>query len=477
MVIVGLAAVAGCAVGPNYQAPKVSTPARWDSSLEGGETNSPVALARWWKNFGDTNLDSYIVTAIQSNLTLRVAEAHVREARAQKGIVSANLWPSLNGNGSYSRNHYSANTFPPLSRFGVPLNYNLYDANFDAAWELDIFGGTRRAVQAATAQIGAAEYNQRDVLVSVLAEVARNYISARAYQERLAIARSNIKVEQDVLDLTSDLFEKGLGSDLDVEQSKALLNTTESQVPSLEISFDESVRSLAVLLGQPPDALMNEMLAGKDIPITPPVVPVGLPSDLLLRRPDVQKAERDLAAATAQIGVAKADLFPKFSLTGIAGFQSTSAGNWFDYASRYWSAGPTVQWELFEAGSIMANIHVQNARQEEAFSTYQQTVLVALEDVENALTAYAKEQVRRESLRRSVAANQEALELSTQLYKNGLADFIRVLNSETSLYATQDALVESDQNVSQDLVQLYKALGGGWQDQTNDVQLSLSTAP
>ena len=454
---------AGCAVGPDYEAPKPGTSSQWTTSLEGGETNGPVALAQWWKNFGDTNLDAYIATAIQSNLTLRVAEARVREARAQKGIVSAGLWPSVGAGGSYSKNRYSANTFPALPP-GTDLSYNLYDANFDAVWELDVFGGTRRAVQAASAQIGSAEYSQRDVLISLLAEVARNYISARAYQERLAIARDNIKVEQDVLDLTSNRFENGLGNDLDVEQSKALLNTTESQVPSLEIGFDESVRALAVLLGQQPDALMDEMSAKKDIPITPPLVPVGLPSDLLLRRPDVQKAENDLAAATAQIGVAKADLYPKFSLTGIAGLQSVSADDWFHWASRYWSAGPTVQWELFEAGSIMANIHVQNERQAEALNTYRQTVLVALEDTENALTAYAKEQVRRESLKQSVEANQKAFDLSTQLYKSGLADFIRVLNSVTQLFLTQDALVESDQNISQDLVQLYKALGGGWQE-------------
>ena len=188
-------------------------------------------------------------------------------------------------------------------------------------------------------------------------------------------------------------------------------------------------------------------------------MPVGLPSDLLQRRPDVQRAERELAAATARIGAAKADLFPKFSLTGFAGLESISAANWFDYASRYWSAGPTVQWEIFEAGSIRANVRVQNARQEQALDAYQQTVLVALEDAENALTAYAKEQIRRESLSQSVQANEQALELSTQLYKSGLADFLHVLDSERSLYAAQDALVQSDQTVSLNLVQLYKALG------------------
>jgi multidrug efflux system outer membrane protein len=455
----------GCAVGPNYQPPKANTPSRWASSLAGGETNGPVDLATWWKSFNDTNLDSLIVIAVQSNLTLRVAEARVREARAQKGVVSANLWPSLAGSSSYSRNKYGTHAFPPLNGFGIPLDYNLYDANFDAAWELDVFGGTRRAVQAAGAEIGAAEYGQRDVLVSLLAEVARNYISARAYQQRLVIARDNIRVEQNVLDLTSNRFERGLGTRLDVQQAKALLDTTKAQVPSLQIGFDQSVYELAVLLGQPPGALQDQMSAQKQIPLTPPLVPVGLPSDLLQRRPDVQEAERKLASATAQIGVAKADLFPKFSLTGIAGLQSVSAGNWFNYSSRYWDAGPTVQWELFEAGSIVANIHVQNARQEEALNQYQQTVLVALQDVENALTAYAREQVRRESLSQSVEDNRQALELSTHLYKSGLTDFLRVLDSETSLYSAQDALVQSDQSVSLDLVQLYKALGGGWESE------------
>jgi NodT family efflux transporter outer membrane factor (OMF) lipoprotein len=454
-------------VGPDYHAPQTSAPAQWTSSLAGGETNGPVDLAAWWKNFGDTNLDSLMVTAEQSNLTLRVAEARVREARFEKAVVSGGLWPSVDASGSYSRNRYGANAFPPLGGFGVPLTYNLYNADFDAAWELDVFGGTRRAVEAANAQIGAAEFGQTNVLVSLLAEVARNYVTARAYQQRLSIAQDNIRVEQQSLDLTTNRFQNGLGSDLDVEQARALLESTEAQVPSLQTGFDESVFHLAVLLGQTPGTLTDAMSAKQPIPLTPPLVPVGLPSDLLQRRPDVQQAERQLAAATAQIGVAKADLFPKFSLTGVAGLESVSAGNWINYASRYWSAGPTVQWELFEAGSIAANVHVQNARQEQALNNYKEAVLTALEDAENALTAYAREQVRRESLARSVDADRQAVDLSTQLYKNGLTDFLRVLDSETSLYSAQDALVQSDQAVSLDLVQLYKALGGGWEGETN----------
>jgi NodT family efflux transporter outer membrane factor (OMF) lipoprotein len=458
-----LALLAGCAVGPDYHPPKASAPAQqWTSPFANGETNGPVDLATWWKNFGDTNLDSLMTVAVQSNLTLRIAEAHVREARAERDVVSGSFWPSAGTSGSYSRNRYGLNNFPPLPA-GTLLDYNLYNVGFDAGWEIDIFGGTRRTIEAANAEMGAAVFSQRDVLVSLLGEVARNYIAARGFQQRLAITLQNIQVQQEILNLTSNRFENGLSSDLDVQQATALLTATEAEVPSLKTGQDQSVHHLAVLIGQPPGALMDEMSAEKPIPVTPPAVPVGLPSDLLQRRPDVQKSERELAAATARIGAAKADLFPKFSLTGFAGLESISTANFFNYASRYWSAGPTVQWELFQAGSIRANVRVQNARQEQALDAYEQTVLVALEDAENALTAYAREQTRRESLVQSVQANEQALELSTQLYNNGLTDFLRVLDSERSLYAAQDALVQSDQTIALDLVQLYKALGGGWQ--------------
>jgi outer membrane protein, multidrug efflux system len=457
-----LALLTGCAIGPNYRQPNVSTPPSWTSPLADGETNSPAHMVAWWKNFSDTNLDQLMAAAVQSNLTLRVAEAHVLEARASEGVVAGGLWPSVGSSVAYSRNRWGKNSFPPLPPSTV-LDYNLYNAGFDAAWELDIFGGTRRAVEAANAEIGAAEYNQRDVMVSLLAEVARNYITARGYQQRLTITRNNILVQQEILDLTSNRFQNGLSSDLDVQQATAVLTSTEAQVPTLETGFRRMAYDLAVLLGQPPGALLEEISTQKPIPLTPPMVPVGLPSDLLQRRPDVQRAERELAASTARIGVAKADYFPKFSLTGFAALESISASDWFDYDSRAWSAGPTVQWELFEAGRIRANVRVQNARQEQSLDAYQQTVLVALKETESALTAYAREEVRRKLLSQSVEANQQALELSTQLYKSGLSDFIRVLDSERSLYAAQDALVQSDQTVSLNLVQLYKALGGGWE--------------
>jgi multidrug efflux system outer membrane protein len=315
---------------------------------------------------------------------------------------------------------------------------------------LDVFGGTRRAVEAANADISAVEYGRRQALVSLLGEAARNYVEARGFQRRLAIARQNITSQQEELALTRERFRAGLTSDLDVQQAATLLATTEAQVPSFETGFKESAYRLGVLLAQPPGALLEELLEATPIPSVPPEVPVGLPAELLQRRPDIERAERELAAANARIGVAVADLFPKFSLTGDAGLQSISASDWFSAGSRFWSFGPTVQWRIFDAGRIRANIRVQNARQEEALVQYEQIVLASLEDVESALTSYAQ-------------SGQQALEIADQLYRSGLADYLSVLEAQRSLYQNQDALAQSEQQIALNVVALYKALGGGWE--------------
>jgi outer membrane protein, multidrug efflux system len=459
-----LVLLAGCAVGPNYKPPSGQAPVKWATPLAAGESDAPAAVASWWGSFRDPELNALIGTAVQSNLTLRVAEERVREARAEREVVAGGRWPSADASVAYSKNRYGANSFPPLGQFpGIPLDYNLYTVGFDAAWELDLFGGVRRAVEASSAEVEAAEYARRDVLVSVLAEVARNYIDARGYQERLAITRENIAAEQGVVDLTRSRYRNGLASDLEVEQASTLLTTTEAQQPALESAFAQSVHRLAVLLGESPGAMLERISRPAPIPLTPPVVPVGLPSDLLRRRPDVERAERELAASTAEIGVAEADLFPKVSLMGALGVTSTSTGNLLEYASRYWSAGPTVHWNLFKGGSLRANVRVQKARAEQALDNFHQTVLVALEDAENALIAYSKEQARRRSLAQSVQSSRAAFQLSSALYRSGLVDFLNVLDAERTLYNAQDALAGSTEAVSLDLVQLYKALGGGWQ--------------
>jgi multidrug efflux system outer membrane protein len=458
--------LSGCAVGPNYHAPQTKAPAQWNESLAGGETNSANTTTGWWKNFNDSELDSLVERAVRSSLDLRVAQARVREARAQYGIASADLWPTLDGSSSYARQHQSQNQ-PVIGSFPVPpdlFENNVYQAGFDASWEIDVFGGKRRAKEAAGAQVSASEFGRRDVLITLLGDVARNYVDLRGYQGRLAIARENIDAQEKALAITRDRFAKGLSSDLDVQQASTVLATTRAEVPTLESSIQTSMHRLEVLLGQQPGSLQAELSQASPIPAQPPMVPVGLPSELLLRRPDIRQAERQLAAATANIGVAKSDLFPKFFLTGSAGFQSVGASDWFTSGSQFWSVGPTMQWRIFDAGRIRSNIKVQNARQEEALAVYEKTVLTAFEDAENGLVMYAKEQMRRRSLEDAVVSSRKSLDIASKLYANGLTDFIRVLDAERSLYQSQDALVQSDRAISANLISLYKSLGGGWED-------------
>ena len=455
----------GCAVGPNYHQPQVKAPAAWSEPLAGGETNSAIAAGDWWKNFHDPELDSLIERAVLSNYDLHIAQARVREARAQYGVAAADLWPTVDASGSYARDRQSQNQ-PLMGALPVPASLfenNVYQSGFDASWELDVFGGKRRAKEAAGAQVAASEFDRRDVLVTLLGDVARNYVDLRGYQQRLVIANENIVTQEKALAITRDRFEKGLASDLDVQQASTVLANTRAEVPTLERSSAASIHRLEVLLGRQPGMLEPELARAAPIPAQPPLVPVGLPSELLLRRPDVRRAERQLAAATANIGVAKADLFPKFYLTGSAGYESISASDWFAGASRLWSVGPTVQWRIFDAGRIRARVKAQDARQEEALASYEQTVLTAFEEVENGLVAYAKEQTRRRSLQEAVTSSQKSLDTANKLYANGLADFLRVLDAERSLYQAQDALAQSDRTVSANLVSLYKALGGGWE--------------
>ncbi len=319
----------GCAVGPDYHKPVTSAPAHWSEPLAGGETNVPVALTDWWKTFHDSGLDLLIERAVRSNLDLRMAQARVLEARAQYGIASADLWPTLDSPSSYSRQLQSKNQplLGSLPLSGVPFENNVYKAGFDASWEIDVFGGKRRAKEAAGAQVSASEFGRLDVLITLLGDVARNYVDLRGYQARLAIAQENIQAQEKTLAITRDRFGKGLSSDLDVQQASTILATTRAEVPSLESSIQTAIHRLEVLLGQPPGTWQTELSQASPIPVQPPQVPVGLPSELLLRRPDIRQAERQLAAATANIGVAKSDLFPKFFLTGSAGFESVSASD------------------------------------------------------------------------------------------------------------------------------------------------------
>jgi outer membrane protein, multidrug efflux system len=453
-----LAFVLGCTVGPNYQKSEPVVPTNWGETERVGITTKPLDVTRWWTLFGDEELDSLIDRAVRSNKDLKLAEAHIREARAQLKIAGSQAFPTIDTSGSYTRFNQSDNILG--SQAGV--KYSLFQAGFDASWEIDLFGGVRRGVEAAEADLAASQEDRRDVLVTLLGEVATNYLQVRGSQRRIAIAQDNIKAEQQTLELTKGRFEAGLGNMLAVTQSEALLATTEAKVPPLEISVRQAIHRLAVLLGLEPEALLGELLREGAIPPVPPEVPIGLPSELLRRRPDVRRAERQLAAATARIGVATAALFPSFSLTGSYGLQSTELSDFVTPGSRFWTLGPILQWPLFDAGKIRATIEVQNARQEQALFSYENAVLAALEDVENAIVTYSKDQDTRRSLLGAVQANSQAVEISSELYVKGLVDFLNVLASQQSLYQAEDQLVQNEQAVSTDLVGLFKALGGGW---------------
>src|SRR5260221_6712219 len=300
-------------------------------------------------------------------------------------------------------------------------------------------------------------------MITFLSEVARNYVIVRGLQQELAIVNSNVASQKEFLELTRSKFQGGIATDLDVNQQEAQVASTESSIPTIKAQIKQAMHRLGVLLDCDPESLEAELAPVGPLPVGPPAVPPGLPSDLLRRRPDVQQAERQLAAATANIGVATADLFPKLHLTGSFGWQSTQLKSWFNAPSQMWSFGPSLSWRIFDTGQIWANIHVQNARQQEALIQYRQSILQAFSDVEDALVTYQQEQQRREALRRAVEGNERSVALAKQLNQAGIVDFLTVLTAEQNLFTSQDQLSQSNQAVSTNLVALYKALGGGWE--------------
>jgi outer membrane protein, multidrug efflux system len=460
--------VAGCSVGPNYKNPEIAVPAVWNEAQQSGIDTRAAPLAHWWTEFNDPLLSTLVERAVRSNLDMRLAEARIRESRALRGVTAADAWPRLDVAGSYARSRSSENAFSSGAAggspsFGADGARDLFRGGFDASWEVDVFGGVRRSIEAADANIAASVEERRNALVTLLGDVAKNYIDLRGFQRRLAVARSNLKAQQETLNLTKVRFEAGLSSDFEVAQAEGQVNTTAAQIPALESALKQSVHRLDVLLGQHPGALWTEVSSEAPVPALPPQAHVGMPAELLRRRPDIRRAERVLASATAQVGAATADLFPRFSLTGAFGFQSISADDLFSAPSRFWSIGPTIFWPVFDAGRIRANIAVRNAQQEQALTLYEKTVLTAFEDVENSLVNYAKEQTRYRSLMDAVAANRRALQMANELYTRGLIDFLNVLETQRSLYASESELAQSETLMASNLVALYKALGGGWE--------------
>jgi NodT family efflux transporter outer membrane factor (OMF) lipoprotein len=448
---------AGCAVGPNYHPPKSSPPPSWigvkETSQPSVVTGGTADLARWWQQFDDPTLTALVDEALKANLSLALAESRLKQARAVRGIAAGGLWPSVTASADYQRQAGATST--------KVASRDLYQAGLDAAWELDFFGGVRRNVESAGAGVQAACENLRDVQVSLAAEVALNYIQLRGYQQEIVTARNNLKVQQQTLDITRKLYKVGFDSGLDLANAESTVAMTESQIPVFETGERQSIYALSVLLAKQPGELVERLSPTGNLPAIPEQIPAGLPSDLLRRRPDIREAEAQLHSATAQVGVAVAKLFPQFSLTGGAEWQSSQVSTWWKGGSLLF--GPTMTWPIFQGGAVVSNIHAQQALRDQAFLTYQQTVLTAFQDVENGLVAFAKEQQHYKSLSDAVAADHKAVDLSLQLYTEGQTDFLNVLTAQRSLYTDESAQTQSQQNIATDLIALYKALGGGWE--------------
>ena len=473
VVAIGLLLLGGCAVNPKVQTPKARAPRQWSEPLSHGIAVESPAVREWWKTFQDATLDALVERAVEANLDLRTASARVIEARAARGVSASALLPSVGTSDGYTRvrggiaqglNRAGIVSGSPASRSSLlaPFETNIFQSGFDASWELDLFGSVRHGVDAATADVRAAEEGRRDAQVTVLAEIGRNYLEARGIQKRLEIARNNIETQQQTLDLTRVRYQAGLATDLDVARAAAQLATTQAAIPSLESSLARGIHRLGVLLGEEPGAMRAELEKMAPLPSVPSSIPIGLPSDLLLRRPDVRQADAEIAAATARLGVARSELFPRFTLTGLVGRQGASVSGLTLGAGNFFSFGPGVRLPIFTGGRIRSNIAVQDARLQQAATQYESAVLKSLEDVENALVSYSREQERRAKLQQAVDENRRAVELSKELYLRGLGDFLSVLEAQKSRYELEDELAQSETSVVVNLVSLYKALGGGW---------------
>ncbi|MDF1754641.1 MAG: efflux transporter outer membrane subunit [Verrucomicrobiales bacterium] len=451
----------GCTVGPDYGKPDMScfTPATWRANT-GQQVEQPADLAVWWKKLNDPTLNSLITRSVECNLDVKSAEARIRQAVAIRRATKGDMFPSLSMDTSATRSQSPRNGTTSF----LPRINETYKGGFDTSWEIDLFGGIRRSVEAADADQEAAVEDMRDVLVSLVSEVTLNYIDLRSFEQRISIAEKNLESQLSTLDFVRSRQQAGLIADLEVERFVENVENTRAGIPSLKTSYVAAKNRLTTLLGLTPGKL-DELLQRRGIlPHVPTRIAVGIPAEAIRRRPDVQSAERTLAAETARIGVAVADLYPKFALNGSIGLESINFSDFFDAGSRIFSIGPSASWDIFKGGTIRANIEAQDAVQEQALLAYEKTILTALEEVENALTALANEQIRERALARSAAATVKAAGIARSQYEDGgLTTFLDVLDAERSRLNAEDALATSRALIVTNLVQLYRALGGGWE--------------
>ena len=462
-------ALAACAVGPDYTTPEVSVPDAWDSVSAGTPAAAPQ-LSQWWRRLDDPLLTQLIAEAVEGNLDVATAKAQIREARASYRQAGGALYPSLDGSASAERSG-TGESSDASSQF---------KGGFDASWELDLFGANRRAVEAARYGLDAAEEDLRATLLTVVGDIASNYVEARGFQARIAYARQSAASQRETEALTRIQFEAGAASGVDVAKAAGQASSTEANIPSLEASYAEAVHRLGVLTGRAPAALKERLAERAPIPTPPLPIATGVPADVLLARPDVRVAERQLAQSTALIGKAEAARYPSISLTGSLSTSAATIGEIATGTSISWVVGPTLTLPIFNGGELAAAVDVAEAQRDQSFIAFRAAVLTALEDVENAAVALTQERLRYEVLSESVAAFREALRLARALYQTGATDFLEVLDAERSLYSAEDALIQSEVAIATDYIALNKALGGGWDgavDASRPEVIDVNTGP
>jgi NodT family efflux transporter outer membrane factor (OMF) lipoprotein len=456
--LLGLALAVAC-VGPSYERPAMPSGERWAAPLERGLSGSPTdreLLAHWWTAFDDPLLTQLVARALEENVSRREAEARVSEARARRRIARAGFFPTVGSSTARSRAGGAAilgDQRTEASAIG------------DASWELDLFGGVRRGVEAANADLEARENDLRGVLVSLSAELALAYVDARSLQARLAIGDANLRAQSETLDITRSRAQAGLTTDLDVELTRATLEQTRAQVSALQTALAGEKNRIAVLLGEAPGMATARLDEPRPIPGAPREVAIGVPAEAIENRPDVRRTERELAAETARVGIATARAYPRLSLLGTIGLEALAPEGLFRAGASASSLASSAAWKLFAGGAIAGGIDAQKAVRDEALARFRTTVLTALEEVENALVAYAREQDRQASLTQAAESAQKAVALAQGQYRAGLVDLLVVREAERTLYAIQDQLASSEGEVTSDLIRLYKALGGGWTPQ------------
>jgi NodT family efflux transporter outer membrane factor (OMF) lipoprotein len=458
--LTALLAIGACAVGPDYQEPEFDMPDAWHQDLVRGLSAGDAGLETWWTVLEDPLLVALIDRAGQGNLDLRQAFERIAEAQARRGIAVGEWFPRVDSDTLYNRSQLSEEVFAPLGVGGSPND--IYSTGVATNWEVDLFGRIRRSVESADAELAASVEDYRDVLVILYAEVATNYVDVRTFQQRILAAERNVEIQMESLELVRIRNRVGLVGELDLRQAELNVARTASFIPALREALAAAVNRTSVLLGVYPSQLHAELREPGPIPLPEVEVAVGLPANLLRQRPDLRSAERQLASQSARIGVATADLYPRLALLGSFSFDAGSTASWFTNGAQAWSFGPQLRWNLFDGGRIRSNVRAQEALTRQALVRYEQTVLLAVEEVENSLAGYAQERERAEELRRAVVAAEQAVELVGVLYRTGLVDFLNVLDSERSLFEQQDQLLESEGRVAKNLVRVYRALGGGW---------------